>query len=297
MPWLSVILETDAAHAETLSDALIEAGALSVSAEDADAGTAAEQAHFGEPGSDERARWSRSLLKMLCRPEDDVAAIVATAATAAGLSAAPGYHIESVADADWVRRTQEQFQPVQVSTRLWIIPSWHEPPDKTAINIHIDPGLAFGTGTHPTTKLCLQWLEANLSGGEQILDYGCGSGILAIAAIKLGAGSALGIDIDPEAVSTAQYNSEKNKVSASFRTADAALRSEADVVVANILANPLVLLAPALTGHTRRGGRIVLSGSLETQAADVISAYRPAFELTPFATEEGWVCLTGVRHA
>ncbi len=296
MPWLSVILETDAAHAEPLSDALLEAGALSVSAEDADAGTAAERPHFGEPGSDERAGWNRSLLCMLCRPEEDVAALVATAVAAAGLGQIPSYRTEIVADEDWVRRTQSQFQPVQVSQRLWVVPSWHQPPDPGAINIHIDPGLAFGTGTHPTTKLCLQWLEANLLSGERVLDYGCGSGILAIAAVKLGAGPTTGIDIDPEAVATAKYNSENNNVVATFHSADATPDTEADVLVANILANPLVLLAPALTGHTRRGGRIVLSGILATQADEVIAAYRPEFELVAFAFDEGWVCLTGTRR-
>jgi ribosomal protein L11 methyltransferase len=296
MPWLSVILETNAAYAEALSDALLEAGALSVSAEDADAGTAAEQAQFGEPGSDERARWTRSLLRMLCRPDDDVATLVATAAMAVDLQPPPPFRTEIIDDEDWVRRTQAQFQPVQVSARLWVVPSWHQPPDASAINIHIDPGLAFGTGTHPTTRLCLQWLEANLAGGERVLDYGCGSGILAIAAMKLGAGSALGIDIDADAISTAQYNGNRNQVAADFRTADTALETVTDIVVANILANPLVLLAPALSRHVRAGGHIVLSGILVSQADEVIAAYRPAFELAPFATDEGWVCLAGVKR-
>ncbi len=297
MPWLSVILETNALYAESLSDALLEAGALSVSAEDADAGTAAEQAQFGEPGSDERARWTRPLLRMLCRPEDDVAALVGIAAAAVGLNPVPAYRTEVIEDEDWVRRTQSQFQPVQVSTRLWVIPSWHQPPDPAAINIHIDPGLAFGTGTHPTTRLCMLWLEQHLRGGEQVLDYGCGSGILAIAAKKLGAGAVLGVDIDADAVATAQFNAGRNAVTASFRTADTTLDTTADIVVANILANPLVLLAPALARHARVGGHIVLSGILESQAAEVIAAYRPAFELTAFATAEDWVCLTGVKRA
>ena len=295
MPWLSVILETDAMHAETLSDALLEAGALSVSAEDADAGTAAEQAQFGEPGSEHRAQWTRSLLRVLCRPDCDVAALVAGATAAAQLPSSPAYRTETVDDEDWVRRTQAQFQPVQVSDRLWVIPSWHQPPRPEAINIHIDPGLAFGTGTHPTTRLCLLWLEATLCGGEDVLDYGCGSGILAIAAMKLGAGSAVGIDIDADAIATAQYNSGRNRVAATFKTADTALKTQANIVIANILANPLVLLAPALCGHVRAGGHIALSGILESQAAEVIAAYRPAFELLPFATDAGWVCLAGTR--
>ena len=296
MPWLSVILETDATHAQPLSDALLEAGALSVSAEDADAGTAAEQAQFGEPGTDQQVRWSRSLLRVLCRPECAVAALLATACAAARLPSAPAYRTELVDDEDWVRRTQAQFQPVQISNRLWVIPSWHQPPDADALNIHIDPGLAFGTGTHPTTRLCLHWLEATLSGGEQVLDYGCGSGILAIAAMKLGAGSAIGIDIDEAAVATAQYNSHRNQIVATFRTADAALNITADIVIANILANPLLLLAPALTGHLRAGGHIALSGILESQAHEVIAAYRPAFTLAPFATDGGWVCLAGTKQ-
>lgn len=296
MPWLSVILETNATHAEALSDALLEAGALSVSAEDADAGTAAEQAQFGEPGADPQARWSRSLLRVLCRPDCNVTALIVTACAAAQLPSTPAYRTEAVDDEDWVRRTQAQFQPVQVSDRLWIIPSWHQPPHPEAINIHIDPGLAFGTGTHPTTRQCLHWLEATLSGGERVLDYGCGSGILAIAAMKLGAGSAMGIDIDTEAVATAHYNSERNHVVATFKTADAALTTAADIVIANILANPLVLLAPALTGHLRAGGRIALSGILESQAHEVVAAYRPAFELAPFAIDEGWVCLAGTKR-
>jgi ribosomal protein L11 methyltransferase len=297
MPWLSVILETNAAYAENLSDALLEAGALSVSAEDADAGTPAEEAQFGEPGSDDRARWTRSLLRMLCRPDDDIATLVATASAAVELSPPPSYRTEVIDDEDWVRRTHAQFQPVQVSARLWVVPSWHNPPDPAAINIHIDPGLAFGTGTHPTTRLCMQWLEAKIAGGERVLDYGCGSGILAIAAMKLGAGSVLGIDIDAEAISTAQFNGARNQVAASFCTADTVLTIEADIVVANILANPLVLLAPALARHTCTGGHIVLSGILVSQAAEVIAAYRPAFELAPFATDDGWVCLTGVKRA
>lgn len=295
MPWLSVVLETGAEHAEAFSDALLEAGALSVSAEDADAGTASEKPQFGEPGADARAEWARSRISLLCRADEDVAALVTAAAVAAGLPVTPSYRTEKVADEDWVRRTQEQFQPVKISSRLWIVPSWHQPPDPAALSIHIDPGLAFGTGTHPTTRLCLNWLEANLAAGARVLDYGCGSGILAIAAMKLGAGEALGVDIDADAIATAQYNAERNRVSAGFRTAEAALDTTADIVIANILANPLVLLAPALAAHTRVGGHIVLSGILEGQAGEVIAAYRPHFELAPFGVDEGWVCLTGTR--
>ncbi len=297
MPWLSVVLETDAEYAEALSDALLGEGALSVSAEDADAGTPAERPQFGEPGSDASARWTRSLLRVLCYSEEDIFALLSDAAKAAGLANMPAYRIETVADEDWVRRTQEQFRPVEVSEHLWIVPSWHRPPRANAINIIIDPGLAFGTGTHPTTRLCLRWLQGALRGGERILDYGCGSGILTIAALKLGAAAAVGVDIDADAIAAARYNARRNGVTAVFQAAESALELQADIVIANILANPLILLAPALAGHVRAGGMLALSGILEQQAPEVIAAYRPIFELTPVAAEEGWVCLTGIKPA
>jgi ribosomal protein L11 methyltransferase len=297
MPWLSVVLETDAEYAEALSDALLDEGALSVSAEDADAGTPAEQPQFGEPGTETRVRWTRSLLRVLCRSEEDISALLARAAKAAGLANMSTYCIETLADEDWVRRTQEQFRPIEVSEHLWIVPSWHRPPRADAINIVIDPGLAFGTGTHATTRLCLRWLQGTLRGGEHILDYGCGSGILAIAALKLGAAAALGVDIDADAIAAARHNAHRNGVAAVFQAAESALELEADIVIANILANPLILLAPALARHVRTGGMLALSGILEQQAPEVIAAYRPAFELTPVAVEEGWICLAGIKPA
>jgi ribosomal protein L11 methyltransferase len=297
MPLRSVVITVEAGAAETLGDALIEAGALSVSMEDADAGTSAEKPLFGEPGTEpDREAWERSVIRALVGEDADVAALVAAAASEAGMSAPPAFTAERVEDQDWVRITQAQFEPIRVSDRLWVVPSWHTPPRPDAINLMLDPGVAFGTGAHPTTRMCLRWLEANVRGGERVLDYGCGSGILAIAAMKLGAGAAIGVDIDADAVAQARENARANSVDATFLTAAARLDVEADLVVANILANPLRLLAPVLAAHTRRGGALALAGLLVDQAAELIAVYEPKFELAVAAEEEGWALLAGVRR-
>ena len=297
MPLRSVVITVAAGAAEALGDALIEAGALSVSVEDADAGTAAEKPLFGEPGTEpDREAWERSVIRALVPEEADADAIVAAAAAEAGMAAAPAFRAEVVADQDWVRITQAQFEPIRVSDRLWVVPSWHTPPDPHAVNLMLDPGVAFGTGAHPTTRMCLRWLEASVKGGERVLDYGCGSGILAIAAMKLGAGAAIGVDIDADAVTQARENARANGVEATFLAAAARLDVAADLVVANILANPLRLLAPVLAAHTRRGGQLALAGLLAEQAAELVEVYRPTFDLTVAAEEEGWALLAGVRR-
>jgi len=297
MSWLSIVLTVAAEDAEALGDAFIELGALSISVEDADVGTDAEQPLFGEPGtSPERAAWSRSLVRVLVPAETDAPTLVMAALRDAGIDAAPPYRVEALADADWVRLTQAQFEPIRVSDRLWVVPTWHAPPDPGAINLVLDPGVAFGTGAHATTRLCLRWLEANVHGGERVLDYGCGSGILAIAAMKLGAAAATGIDIDAAAVDQARENARANGVAAVFLPAAAPLALAADLVVANILANPLKLLAPVLTRHTRRGGGLALAGLLAEQAQDVAASYRDAFALEVAAIEESWALLAGTRR-
>jgi ribosomal protein L11 methyltransferase len=298
MAWLSLEFVLDAAEAEAFGDALMGEGALSVSLEDAAAGTDAERPLFGEPGTlPAREAWGRSVLRALVEPEADLTALVAAAAGEAGLRAVPTWHAAPVADADWVRLTQSQFDPIRISARLWIVPTWHEPPDAQAINLVLDPGVAFGTGAHATTRLCLRWLEAHIRGGERVLDYGCGSGILAIAAMKLGAGTATGVDIDAAAVAQARENARANAVAVAFRGADAPLDLQADLVVANILANPLKLLAPALTRHVRPGGRLALAGLLAGQAEEVSECYAPAFALEVAAIDEGWALLAGERRA
>ncbi len=296
MAWLSLKIQADEHSAGALSDALLDLGALSAAIEDADAETAAEKAIFGEPGEPTDSVWLHNVVSGLFSDDADMPAIVAAASAAAGLAAAPRYAVETVAEQDWVRLTQAQFEPIQISRRLWIIPTWHTPPDSAAINLALDPGLAFGTGSHPTTRLCLQWLERNIQGGETLLDYGCGSGILAIAAKKLGTGRTIGVDIDPQAIAASRQNAEQNQTSAEFFLPGEAPKLAADIVVANILTNPLKVLAPLLAEATRPGGKIALSGVLATQADDVLAVYRHFFDIAVAAEDEGWVCLAGVRR-
>ncbi|MFA6971146.1 MAG: 50S ribosomal protein L11 methyltransferase [Gallionella sp.] len=297
MAWLTLIVETDAKHAEALSEALLEHGALSVDLLDADADTPDEQAIFGEPGEPPPGVWQHNRVSALFDADRDVAGIFQAAVSAIGLTQLPQHRIETLADNDWVRLTQSQFEPIPISDRLWIVPTWHTPADPDAINIVLDPGLAFGTGSHPTTRLCLRWLDNNLAGGESVLDYGCGSGILAIAAIKLGAASAVGVDVDAQAVTASCDNAIANHVeNVQFYLPNNAPKGSYDLVVANILTNPLRLLAPLLAEATRQGGQIVLSGILEAQAQDVMNIYQQWFDLNPPIFEDGWSCLSGRKR-
>ncbi len=295
MAWQNVSFLTDAASAEPVCDALLELGALSASIEDADAGTPDEQPQFGEPGSVTTPGWAHSRVVALFEPDADVAAMLAEAADQAGLEAVPAFTAEPVEEQNWVQLTQAQFDPIRVSGRLWIVPSWHESPDPSAINLVLDPGMAFGTGSHPTTRLCLEWLERTITGGESLLDYGCGSGILAIAAAKLGAAAVAGVDIDPQAVEAANANAASNDVVARFADSAEALAGEYDFVVANILSNPLRVLAPAICAHVRAGGRLALSGILREQAEEIIAVYAPWIPLQVADMREDWVCLAGVK--
>jgi ribosomal protein L11 methyltransferase len=295
MAWLSIAFEIPAADVEAVSDALLEAGAVSVDVTDADAGTAAEQPVFAEPGSPEPRPWGRSRVSVLVAAGEDAGTIVAAACAHAGI-APPPYQSVAVADQDWVRASRDQFTPIRVSQRLWIVPSWHAAPDPGAINIALDPGLAFGTGSHPTTKLCLAWLERTVRGGEAVIDYGCGSGILAIAAMKLGAARADGVDIDAQALLAARANAIQNRVQAEFHGAAAAIRKPAQIVVANILAHPLIVLAPLLARLVAPAGRLALAGVLAGQADEVRAAYEPWFEFGAPGREEDWVLLDGTRR-
>ncbi len=296
MSWLTLTVTADAQHADSLSEALLQLGALSVDLHDADADTPQEQAIFGEPGEPAAQLWPHNRITALFAEDATIDAIMLQATHAIGLDQPPAYSIATLADNDWVRLTQAQFNPIRISPRLWIVPTWHTPSDPTAINIILDPGLAFGSGSHPTTRLCLRWLDANIKGGESVLDYGCGSGILAIAACMLGAASATGVDVEAQAVQASRDNAVANQVEAKFYLADAAPKQAVDIVVANILTNPLKLLAPLLAGAIWPGGRIVLSGILGVQAGDVMAIYGQWFDLEPPVTEEGWVCLSGVKR-
>lgn len=293
--WLSVTLQAESAKAEALSDALMEAGALSVGIEDADAGTAAEKPQFGEPGHHPTRLWDHSRVVALFDEDIDLAVALARAASEAGFDAVPPFSVSEVAEQNWVQLTQSQFEPIHVTDRLWIVPSWHQAPDASAINIELDPGMAFGTGSHPTTRLCLQWLCDAVRAGDTVLDYGCGSGILGIAAARLGAGDVLGVDIDDKALVAAQDNAQRNGVSLRLQHSREPLDARFDIVVANILTNPLCVLAPLLSARVAPDGRIALSGVLEAQAEQVIAAYAPYIALEVGAAHDGWVRLEGRR--
>jgi ribosomal protein L11 methyltransferase len=296
MAWQSLKVQADASTAEALSDALMESGALSVGIEDADAETPDELPIFGEPGMPtEPGVWRHNIVSALFGDGDDVAAILADAAATAGIPLPP-YTTEIIPEQDWVRATQSQFDPICVRDQLWIVPSWHQSPDPSAINIILDPGLAFGTGSHPTTHLCLAWLTDNVSKQETVCDYGCGSGILAIAAKKLGAGKVIGIDIDPQAIIASHSNAEQNQVVADFYIADDMPAIAADIVVANILSIPLKLLAPALAQACRSGGKIALSGILAEQAEDVMAIYAEWFDMAAPVFMDNWTLLSGTKR-
>lgn len=296
MSWLSVRITVEAGRAEALSEALLDAGAISVSLEDANADSIDETPIFGEPDMPDAGLWDQCVVVALLDDQTDAVTALEQAAQAVGLDAQPTFEIETVADQDWVRLTQSQFDPIPISPRLWIVPTWHDAPDSAALNIRLDPGLAFGTGSHPTTRLCLQWLDEHICGGESILDYGAGSGILAIAAKKLGAGEVWGVDIDPQAVQTARENAVMNEVNIDFYTTTQAPTRQASVVVANILTNPLKALAPLLAGLTAPQGKIVLSGILEQQAAEVMQIYSTWFDFAQPVADEGWVRLAGAKR-
>ncbi len=287
--------------AEALSDALLAAGALSVSITDADAERPSERALFDEPGAAATPQaWPRNCLSVLLAADADPQLVVRAAARALAIALPPITELRVLEDADWVRQTQSQFAPIHIAGRLWIVPTWHAPPEPDAINVRLDPGAAFGTGSHPTTQLCLQWLVENISAGERVLDYGCGSGILAIAAAKLGAREVVGTDLDRQALDTARANAEANSVFARYTVPAALLPGTFDVVLANILANPLLLLAPVLIARVRKGGALVLSGVLARQADEVVAAYAgavPALPLALWRRDDDWVCLAGRRHA
>jgi ribosomal protein L11 methyltransferase len=295
MSFVALRFDVAAADADRWSDALLDAGALSVDAADPSADSADEQAIFGEPSDAEPGWWRVTRLTALCAGDAEPLAIVRRASDALD-SASPPFESYPVADRDWVRATQAQFAPLRITDALWIVPTWCEAPRADAVNIMLDPGLAFGTGAHPTTRLCLRFLADNVARGASVLDYGCGSGILAIAAAKLGAKRVVGVDIDPQAIKASMDNAQANRVLAQFLHVDKLTAERFAIVVANILANPLRVLAPALAARTQRGGRMALSGILAGQANDVAAAYVRWFDIAIHAEDDGWVLLVGTRR-
>ena len=304
MTMVELILLAPVDEVEALSDALDALDALSVSVEDADAHTPAEQALFGEPGMPPpKAGWERSRMVSLFANEAlarDAAVVLAAQEFFAGCQLVA---IQSVPEQDWVRLTQSQFTPVEITPEFWIVPTWHEPPAQARQVIRLDPGLAFGTGTHPTTRMCLRWIAANgtatlsaavAAPGQslgRVLDYGCGSGILAIGAAKFGASGIDAVDIDEAAVESTRANAEANHVQLMTGLPDKA-QGNYQTVLANILATPLKVLAPLLCSHVEPGGNLVLAGILERQADELKAAYLPYCQLEVSDTEDGWILMT-----
>ncbi|AOW14892.1 ribosomal protein L11 methyltransferase [Hydrogenophaga crassostreae] len=290
-----LVLMAPEAAVEMVGDALVALDALSVSVEDADALTPAEQALFGEPGMPPpREGWQRSRVVALFPAE-------AAAREAAALLQPQDFFegcqvlgVQAVVEQDWVRLTQSQFDPVEITPTFWIVPTWHEPPAQAEQIIRLDPGLAFGTGTHPTTRMCLRWTALHGAKGQRVLDYGCGSGILAIGASKFGAAGIDAVDIDPAAVESTTLNAAANHATLNAGLPDAA-KGEYDLVLANILATPLKVLAPLLCQHVRSGGHLVLAGILARQADELKEAYAPWLALTVSDEEDGWILMTAQR--
>lgn len=271
----------------------MDVGALSVSIEDANADTMAEQAIFGEPGDPPPGIWQDNVVTAMFELGVNVQETLQEVQTQTKLTGLT-YAVEQIEEQDWVRATQAQFDPIRVSDDLWIVPSWHQAPNPNAVNIVLDPGLAFGTGSHPTTHLCLTWLTQQSQLGE-VLDYGCGSGILAIAAKKLGASVVTGVDIDPQAVIASRYNAENNQVEIAFYDSADYLHAQFDVVVANILSSALMVLAPVIAKSCKLGGKIALSGILDSQQTMLIEQYSTWFKMDASLVQEGWVLLTGTK--
>ncbi|MGH8353955.1 MAG: 50S ribosomal protein L11 methyltransferase [Pseudomonas sp.] len=292
MPWLQVRLAISPDQAETYEDALLGVGAVSVTFMDAE-----DQPIF-EPDLGTTPLWSRTHLLALFEADTDETDLLAHLQLLTG-APLPEHRVERIEDQDWERSWMDNFQPLHFGRRLWIVPSWHAAPEPEAVNLLLDPGLAFGTGTHPTTALCLEWLDGQELSGCKVLDFGCGSGILAIAALLLGAEQAVGTDIDVQALEASRANAGRNGIEAARFPLylPAQLPQEpVDVLVANILAGPLVALAPQLTGLVKPGGRLALSGILAEQSQEVAEAYAKAFDLDPIAMRDGWVRISGRRR-
>ncbi|MDT2043617.1 50S ribosomal protein L11 methyltransferase [Providencia stuartii] len=293
MPWIQLRLNSTGQQAEALGDELIESGAVSVTFQDS------HDTPVFEPLPGETRLWGDTDVIGLYDAETDMNMVVAQLENSPLLEKGFVHKIEQLEDKDWEREWMDNFHPMRFGQRLWICPSWRDVPDPNAVNVMLDPGLAFGTGTHPTTSLCLEWLDGLDLEGKTVIDFGCGSGILAIAALKLGAAQAIGIDIDPQAIIASRDNAERNGVSerlSLYLPKDQPKKLQADVVVANILAGPLRELAPMISVLPRTGGLLGLSGVLATQAEGVADAYRQLFEIDPIAEKDEWCRITGVKR-
>jgi ribosomal protein L11 methyltransferase len=294
MPWLQLTLDAPRHEAQRLSDALEEAGALAVSLEAGD-----DEPIFETEWNATPPVWQQTRIVALFPEDTDIAQTMAMTATLLGLAEPPSYRTETIADQNWARVWMERWQPMHFGNNLWVVPSWLTPPDPKAVNLILDPGMAFGTGTHATTGMCLDWLAQHSPRGLDVIDFGCGSGILAIAALKLGARSALGTDTDPQALVTTRENAERNEVIDQLTLClpeAVPAGMAADVVLANILAPALVALAPTLIALTKPGGWLILSGILASQTDEVAAAYAGHIDFERQQRED-WAMLTGQRRA
>ena len=296
MPWIQLQIPADPDNADQLEDLLMEMGCDAVSMEDA-----ADQPLY-EPDPGTTPLWSQTTVTGLFDSDRDIEQLCADIRDAwhqQTQQALPEIEVTLVEDKDWERAWMDDFQPLKFGERLWIVPSWHEAPDPDAANLMLDPGLAFGTGTHPTTALCLEWLDGQDVQGKQVIDYGCGSGILGLAALLLGANLVIGVDTDPQALEASRENARRNGVDDSklaLYLPEDEPDKQADVMLANILAQPLIGLAPHLASRTRPGGDLVLSGILSNQVREVVAAYEPWFVMDEPEQREEWIRLTGRRN-
>lgn len=291
MPWIQLKINATDKNAETLGDVLSDSGAVSVTFIDA------KDNPVFEPMPGETLLWGETDIVALYEGETDMVQVMAYLNDQFGNDFR--YKLEPLEDKDWVREWMDQFHPMQFGKRLWICPSWREAPDPDAVNVMLDPGLAFGTGTHPTTALCLQWLDGQDLTGKTVVDFGCGSGILAIAALKLGAKRVVGVDIDPQAIQASKENAKRNGVEDKielYLPQDQPQDLVGDVLVANILAGPLEELAPLMQGLVKRGGPLALSGLLPSQAEKLREVYGQWFDMDPATEQDEWIRLNGIKH-
>ena len=294
--WINLKIRASADYANIMSDALIELGALSCAIEDSYLNSENEEALFGEPNIPSNTIWQHNTVESLFDAAVSIDTIINELKTITGLPHID-YTLDTVEEQNWVALTQSQFEPINILDKLWIVPSWHTSPNPDAINIILDPGLAFGTGSHPTTHLCLEWLIKEVNINDHVLDYGCGSGILSIAAKKCGAKQVIGVDIDPQAIIASIHNAKENHVDVQFYNSELPLTFEADIVVANILSSALSVLAPLIAKACKPHGKIALSGILKEQIVMLTEIYSTWFDLNKPIEREGWILLSGTKKS
>ena len=294
MAWTNLMIQTSAESAEKTTDYLIDLGALSASIQDKNLNQNNEEIIFGEPHNGPQQYWQENSINALF--DENIKIDKIKSKLEQFLNQEIKVIVSRVEDQDWVKTSQDQFHPICIRDKFWIIPTWHSHKLRNGINLILDPGLAFGTGSHPTTHLCIEWLIDHVNKKNRVLDYGCGSGILAIAAKKIGCQSVLGVDIDPQALIASKDNAILNNVTIELTASSEPIKINADLIVANILSSALSVLAPALAGYCKPNGMIALSGILEAQENDIKEIYKEWFDIINITRKEGWVCISGIRR-